>query len=276
MSIRHLMLVVLVVSASAFGSQPVPENILRDVGFDQKLNADVPLTLVFRDESGISAPLRDFFPSNKPTILVLGYNGCPMLCTAVLNGLTSCLRMISLDAGADYSIVFVSIDPSESPQLAAKKKAEYLHSYRRPGSADGWHFLTGDDSSIRALAQSVGYRFIYDFTARQYVHPSGIVLVTPSGKVSKYFLGIDFSARDLRLALVEASQNSIGTLTDQILLFCYRYDPATGKYGFAVITAIRLGGIATVLALATFIFVSLRRERRMKLVPAELTMRGPP
>ncbi len=275
MSLRLLVVFVLA-SAPALGAQTVQENILRDVGFDQKLNADVPLTLVFRDESGKSAPLRDFCPTNKPTILVLGYYGCPMLCTAVLDGLTSCLRVLSLDAGTDYSIVFVSIDPTERSELAAKKKIEYLHAYRRPGTADGWHFLTGDAESIRLLTQSVGYRFIYDPTARQYIHPSGIVLLTPQGKVSKYFLGIDFSARDLRLALVEASQNSIGTLSDQVLLFCYRYDPATGKYGFAVLTAIRAGGVATVLALAVFIFISLRRERRMRLVPAVQTARGHP
>lgn len=254
----------LLCSTAAYAAQVTPENIMSSVGFDQKLNAELPLDLKFRDEAGQPVQLQDCFRGGRPVVLVMGYYKCPLLCTAVLNGLTSCLRMLSLNAGSDFEVVMVSVDPTESAELAATKKAAYLKEYRRPGASEGWHFLTGDQPAIHTLAHAAGFRYIYDETAKQYIHPSGIIVLTPGGKISKYFMGVDYPVSDLRLALVEASHETIGTLSDQLLLYCYRYDPATGKYGFAIISAIRLGGIATVLGLATYIFLMLRRERRAR------------
>lgn len=234
---------------------------LRNIGIDQKLDEQVPLYLEFRDETGKDVPLATYF-GRKPVILALVYYQCPMLCTQILNGLVTSLRGMSLKSGGDFEVVAVSIDPTEGPALAAGKKQEYLRRYRK--SSEGWHFLTGSEPHIKGLAGAVGFRYAYDAKSGQYAHASAIYVLTPEGRLSRYFYGIDYAPRDLRLGLVEASRNKIGNPVDQFLLFCYHYDPATGKYGAAIINVIRLGGALTLLALAAMMAIFFRRERRME------------
>ena len=233
--------------------------LLNQVGIDQRLNQQVPLNLVFNDESGREVQLGEFF-GKRPVILAMVYYECPMLCTQVLNGMTGALKTISFDAGKDYEVVVVSIDPRDTPQLAAEKKANYLQSYGRPGSGPGWHFLTGTDASIKPLAAAIGFRYAYDENLKQFAHGAAIYVATPRGVISRYLLGIDFAPRDLRLAMVEASHNKLGTVGDKVLLLCYHYDPTEGKYGAAVLNAVRAGFILTVGAFLAFLFVSRRRE----------------
>lgn len=255
-----VILLVLISAGSAFSEDPVPLP-LRDVGIDQKLNQQIPLDLTFRDETGKQVQLKDFF-GKKPVILTLVYYECPMLCTLVLNGLLKALRVLSFDAGKEFTVLTVSFDPKEKPALAAAKKEGYLHDYTRPTAAEGWRFLTGDDESIRKLASAVGFRYTWDEKLQQYAHATAIMILTPEGKISKYFYGVDYSPKDLRLALVEASQNKVGTRVDQILLYCYHYDPLTGKYGWAALTVMKIAGAITVVALATFMIVMFRRDLR--------------
>ena len=255
---------------------PPQDPALPRIGIDQRLDAELPLNLKFRDEAGQPVRLQEFFHPGRPVIIMLGYYGCPMLCGAMLHGVTSCLKLLPLNAGSDFEVVMVSIDPSETPPLAAAKKAEYLREYNRPTAAAGWHFLTGETPEIERLTEVAGFRYFYDEHAKQYAHASGIILITPKGKISRYFMGIDYPARDLRLSLVEASQETIGTVSDQFLLLCYRYDPATGRYGFAVMNAIRIGGALTVLALAAFVGMSLYRERKRKRNGTSLSFNNPP
>jgi protein SCO1 len=245
--------------ASMATAQPDKPAFLDGVGIEQKLGNQVPLDLVFKDETGKSVKLGDYFDGHKPVILTLVYYGCPMLCTMVLNDQTRAMNGLTLDAGVDYQVVTVSFDPRESPALAAEKKETYLQSYHRPHANEGWHFLTGDENSIHQLAQSVGFTYKWDPKFNQYIHPSGIMILTPSGTVSRYFFGIDFGLKDLKLALQEASGNKIGTLTDQVLLFCFHWDETTGKYTTNVLLAVRIGGILTVGALGAFWFMLYRR-----------------
>ncbi len=219
---------------------------LRNIGVDQRLNTQIPLNLAFRDEAGGELPLSTYFGS-RPVVLALVYYQCPMLCTQVLNGLVMSLRTMSLESGRDFEVVVVSIDPTETPELAAKKKAEYLRRYAK-GSA-GWHFLTGAEPRIKELAQTVGFRYAYDPKTKQYAHASAIMVVTPSGRLSHYFYGIEYAPRELRLGLVEASENKIGSPVDQVLLYCYHYDPSTGKYSATVMNIVRLAGVVTLLIL---------------------------
>jgi protein SCO1/2 len=235
--------------------------ILQRVGIDQKIGQQLPLDLMFRDETGRDVALRDFF-GKRPVVIALAYYECPMLCTQVLNGMTGSLKTLSFDAGRDFDVVVVSIDPKDNFRLAANKKLTYVNHYGRPATAGGWHFLTGTDASIKPLADALGFRYAYDANLRQYAHGAAIYVATPTGVVARYFMGIDFAPRDLRLALVEASHNRLGSIADQVLLLCYHYDPATGKYGAATLTAVRIGFIATVTGFLTFLFISLRRERR--------------
>jgi protein SCO1/2 len=193
--------------------------------------------------------------------MALAYYDCPMLCTQVLNGMNAALKMVEMNAGKDFEVVVVSIDPKDNFRLAANKKQAYVDSYGRQGSAAGFHFLTGQETSIKPLAAALGFRYAYDSNIKQYAHGAALYVATPKGVVSRYLLGIDFAPRDVRLALVEASNNTLGTVRDKILLYCYHYDPTTGKYGAATINAIRVGFIATVASFLTFLFVSLRRER---------------
>jgi len=235
--------------------------VLRDIGIDQRLNEQVPLDLVFRDETGKLVRLGDYF-GEKPVILSLVYYECPMLCTLVLNGLLKSLRALSFDVGKEFNVVTVSFNPGETPTLAAAKKAEYIQHYSRAGAAEGWHFLTGEAGSIKRLAQAVGFRYIYDAKQNQFAHASGIMVLTPQGRLSHYFYGIEYSPRDLRLSLVEASANKIGSPVDQLLLYCYHYDPTTGKYGVIIMNVIRLAGLGTILALGAFMVVMFRRDRK--------------
>jgi len=234
---------------------------LRNVGIDQHLDAQVPLDLTFRDETGASVRLGDYF-GTKPVILTLVYYECPMLCTVILNGLVGALRALKFTIGDQFDMVTVSFNPTETPALAAAKKDNYLQRYGRPGAADGWHFLTGDEPAIRQLADTVGFRYTYVPERKEYAHAAGITVLTPAGKIARYFFGVEFAPRDLRLALVEASQNKIGTPIDQLLLYCFHYDPVTGSYAAAAMNIVRLGGGVTVIALAAFLLAMRRRERR--------------
>ena len=263
-----LALVVFVVAAAPVSAQwvtqrqdPPPQQVVQRVGIDQRLGAQVPLDLVFRDERGATVTLGSFF-GKKPVVLALVYYECPMLCNQVLNGLTQSMKVMSFDVGREFDVLVVSFDPSEGSRLAAAKKASYISRYGRDGAAEGWHFLTGREASIAALARSVGFRYEWMDQSKQWAHGAGIMVLTPGGVVSRYFYGIEFGVRDLRLGLVEASNNRIGGMVDQIRLLCYQYDPMTGKYGLVVLTSIRAGGVITVAALGLFITIMLRRERR--------------
>jgi protein SCO1/2 len=237
----------------------VKPELLRDVGLDQRLGESIPLDLTFRDEHGQSVTLRQFF-GQKPVILTLVYYECPMLCTEVLNGLLRSAKELPLDLGKDFTIVTVSIDPSERPILANVKHELYTGLYGRPGGSQGWHFLIGDEPQIKALAQAVGFRYAYDSASGQFAHPSGIMVLTPQGKLARYFYGISYPSRDLRLGLVEASHEKIGSPIDQILLYCYHYDATTGKYGLLISRVIQAAGALTVLLLGFVIAILFRRE----------------
>jgi protein SCO1 len=238
----------------------VRPDLLKDVGVDQKLNELIPLGLRFNDENGKPVELRQYFGS-KPVVLSLVYYQCPMLCTQVLNGLERSLKELSLNLGQDYTVVTVSIDPTERPILALAKQQLYTGLYGRPGAAQGWHFLTGDEPQIKQLAGAVGFRYAYDPDSKQFAHASVIMLLTPQGRISRYFYGITYPSRDLRLGLIDASQGKIGSrVVDAVLLFCYHYDPQTGKYGLVISHVIQIAGGVTVLAIAGLIFVLGRRE----------------
>ena len=234
---------------------------LEDVGIDQRLGETIPADITLLDEQGATVRLGDYF-GDKPVILALVYYECPMLCSLQSQGLLRSVRALSLDAGADYRIVTVSFDPGETPDLAAAQKSDYLARYGRDGAEEGWTFLTGDAASIERLTNAVGYRVRYDPETDLYSHASAIMVVTPGRQLSRYFYGIDYPARDLRLALVEASQGGVGSLIDQVLLYCFRYDPALGRYSLAILNVVRLMGVATVLAIVGFMGLMLRRERR--------------
>jgi protein SCO1/2 len=269
-AIAFLMTTVLLAAAAPVRAQPMPPErsepanakpgLLAQIGIDQRLNQHVPLDLVFTDETGHDVRLGDYF-GKRPVILALVYYECPMLCTQVLNGLVSALGVLKFDAGREFDVIAVSINPKESPALAAQKKQAYVERYKRPQTVAGWHFLTGKEQSIKQLAAAVGFRYAYDPEIQQYAHGAGIELLTPRGVIAKYFYGIEFSPRDIRFGVIEASEERVGTAIDEALLLCYHYDPATGKYGASVIKAVRIGGVATVLAFLTFFFVSLRHER---------------
>jgi protein SCO1/2 len=254
-----MLLICLASAMEAFAQNP-PLGVLNDIGIDQRLNGLVPLDLKFRDETGRTVSLGDYF-GTKPVILVFVYYECPMLCTLTLNGLVRDLRAIPFDVGKEFNVVTVSFDPRETPELAAKKKQTYLDEYRRPGAAAGWHFLTGEQAAIEGLTNAAGFRYKYDPESQQWAHATAIMVLTPKGRLSRYFYGIEYSARDLRLGLVEAAGNRIGTPVDQVLLYCYHYDPMTGRYGLIIMSMLRLGGALTVLALAVSIAIMLRRDR---------------
>src|SRR5579863_2684169 len=237
---------------------------VKGVGIDQNLNAQIPLELKFRDETGQTVRLGQYF-REKPVVLALVYYDCPGLCDLILNGLSHAMEQISLNVGADYQVVTVSFNPKESWQLATAKKANYIEKYQRPGAKDGWHFLTGDEASIKSLADTVGFHYKYDPINNQFAHASAIFILTPEGKIARYFYGIAYKPRDFRLGLVEASANKIGSAADQVLLFCYHYDPTTGKYGMVITQVTRALGTATVLALGAFVFIMIRRDRHSHL-----------
>lgn len=239
---------------------------LERVGIDQLLGQQVPLDLQFRDETGKTVKLGDYFHSGRPVVLNLVYYECPMLCGEVLQGLTAAAKVLKFTPGKEYEVVTVSIDPREGPELAAAKKQSVMERLGRPGAEKGWPFLVGQQPQIDALANAIGWHYQYDPKTNQYAHAAGIVLVTPEGKIAQYYYGVEYSARDLRLGIIESSQNKIGSLADQVLLYCYHYDPRTGKYGAVVTNMVRLGGLATVVILGGFLIVLYRHEPRSKVI----------
>jgi protein SCO1/2 len=230
---------------------------LKNVGIEQHLDEQIPRDLTFRDETGKSVQLNDYF-GKKPMILNLVYYQCPMLCGEVLSGLESALRVLKFDVGKEFDVLTVSFDPKETPEMAAVKKAEYLKRYGRPGAAVGWHFLTGSAASIDALTRAAGFQYQYDPKTGQFAHATAIMVLTPEGKIAQYYYGVEFAPKDLRLGLIQASQNKIGTVVDQVLLYCYHYDPDTGKYGAIISRVLQLAAGATVLILGTFLVVMFR------------------
>ncbi len=246
------------VASGAPASGAVPA--LRDVGFDQRLGERLPLDIELRDEEGRTVKLGDYF-GRKPVVLSLVYYQCPMLCTLTLNGLSSALSVLQLDVGKEFEVVTVSFEPKDTPELAAAKKATYLKRYKRAGAEKGWHFLTGDTLSIMRLTQAVGFRYAWDERTRQWAHPAGIVVATPDGHLARYLYGVEYAPRDLRLALVEASAGKVGSPVDAVILYCYQYDPSSGRYSAAIMRLVRLGATLTLLGLGAFVVVMLRRER---------------
>jgi protein SCO1/2 len=243
------------------------DSMLNSVGIDQRLGAQVPLDLEFRDEQGQTVRLADLM-HGRPVVLSLVYYRCPMLCGEVLNGLLKSSQAVPFVIGQDYDVLTVSFDPQETPALARDKKAAFVKRYRRPGAEQGWHFLVGDQAPIEQLAASVGFRYRYDEPSNQFAHGAGIVVLTPEGQVSRYFYGIDYPPTNLRLALVESAAGKIGSPVDQFLLLCFHYDPATGRYGLAIARLLKWSGCATLLVLGTYLLLMYRRERRMpRLVP---------
>ena len=239
---------------------PTPNPLLA-AGFEQKLNAQLPLGLTFQDETGKVVRLGNYFEM-KPVILLFAYYECPMLCSLVMNDLLKTLRAIEFDAGDQFEVITVSMDPRETPELAASKKAAFIKEYGRPGAEQGWHFLTGEQDSIHQLADTVGFQYAYDEEKDEYAHPAGIMILTPEGKVSRYFAGIEYPPSDVRLSLVEASEKKIGTAIDQFFLLCYAYDPVTGKYTLLVKNVMRLAGAALATALSALVGVMVWQERR--------------
>jgi len=235
-------------------------SILDQVGIDQRLNQKIPLEAAFTDEHGQAVQLSQYF-GQKPVVLVLVYYQCPMLCSQVLNGLTASLNVLKFNVGRDFNVVTVSFDPKDTPASAAATKKTFLERYRRPGAEEGWHFLTGKKDQIDALTNAVGFRYAWDPEIQQYAHASGIMILTPDGHLSRYFYGIEYGPRDLKLGLVEASQGRIGSVVEQVLLYCYHYDPARGKYGAVIFNILRLSALLTVLVLGGSLFWMLRRER---------------
>jgi len=259
-----------IAGASVHAQQITTPAILDKVGITQNLNAQIPPDLAFRDETGKSARIGDFF-GQKPIVLSLVYFDCPALCTEVLNGELRTMKAISLDLGKDFDAVTVSFEPKDTPALAKAKRDVYIGQYGRAGAADHWHFLTGDQQSIDALTNAVGFRYAYDSSIRQYAHAAAILVLTPDGRIDRYFYGVIYPARDVRLGLVEASQGKIGTLTDHALLYCYQYDPMTGKYGMVVMNVLRAAGGLTVLILGIFMTMMFLRERKRHVGIAPVT-----
>jgi protein SCO1/2 len=249
-----------------FAENPMSD-LLQTVGLDQKLNQQLPLDVPFRDEAGNTVTLAAYV-KDKPVLLNLVYYECPMLCNLLLNGLNRSLRVLSFDVGREFDIITLSFDPTETPALAVAKKATYIKEYGRSGAGEGWHFLTGPEESIRAVTEAVGFRYRYVEERDEYAHTAGLMVLTPSGRISRYFYGVEFAARDLRLALVEASAGRIGNPVDQVLLWCFHYDPVMGKYGFAIQRALQVGGLLTVGVVGGFMAMMLRRERRLRAVGA--------
>jgi protein SCO1/2 len=230
---------------------------LQNVGIEQHLDEQIPADLSFRDETGKPVRLGDYF-GKKPMILNLVYYNCPMLCGEVLSGLEGALRVLKFDVGKEFDVLTISFDPRETPDMATKKKAEFLKRYGRAGAAEGWHFLTGPQESIDALTKAAGFQYQYDPKTGQFAHATAIMILTPEGKIAQYYYGVDYAPKDLRLGLIQASQNKIGTLADQVLLYCYHYDPTTGKYGAIISRVLKLAGIVTLLGLGILMTVLIR------------------
>lgn len=275
---RGLLLIVMLLAAALSPARIVRADnrppILHDVSIDQNVNVQVPPGLVFRDEFGKEVRLGDYFNHGKPLILSLVYYKCPMLCTMVLNDLARSMNAMRHSAGDQFDILTVSFDPTETPELAYEKKQTYLQRYQRPHAADGWHFLTGAQDAIASLTRTVGFHYVWDPKFQQFAHASGIMILTPEGKVSRYFFGIDYAPTDLQLSLDEASHGKIATVTDQILLYCFHYDPSTGRYSLAIWRLVQTGGMLTLVILGGFMFVMFRRDRIAARQPARVPPAG--
>jgi protein SCO1 len=265
----HILLAVALFSGAALGQMnngvmSPPANTkpprLENVGIDQHLDAQVPPDLTFRDDTGKTVKLGNYF-GRKPLILNLVYYNCTMLCGEALAGLASAMRLVKFDVGNEFDVITVSFDPRETPEMAAAKKIDYVKRYGRANAAAGWHFLTGQPESINALTKAVGFNYQYDPKSNQYAHATAIMVLTPQGRISRYFYGVDFPPKDLRMGLVEASQGKIGNAVDAVLLYCYHYDPATGKYGAMVANILRLAAALTILLLGGLIFILWRLDR---------------
>ncbi len=252
------------------GTEPYTKDdaFLKEIGFDQKLGAPLPLDITFADDTGKTVRLGEYF-GQRPVVMLLTYYNCTMLCPLLLDGLVRALRPLSFEIGKQFAVLTVSINPRETPAIAASRKELYVQRYGRPGAERGWHFLTGKADAIAAVTQAVGFRYVYDKQKDEYAHAEGVVLVTPEGRVSRYLYGVEFSPRDLRLGLVEAAARKIGSPVDQLLLYCYHYDPLTGKYGLIIMNVIRVAGFTTVLMLGSFMLVMFRRDRRAATQPGE-------
>ena len=259
---RRAALAALLALSAAVSAQPAvpPGAPTKDVGFDQRLGETVPLELAFKDETGRDVKLGDYF-GKKPVLLSLVYFGCPMLCGMATEGLVRSLKPVKFLPGDEFTVLTVSFDPGEGPAMAVEKRSGVLRALNRPGAEKGWHFLTGSEASVKALTRAVGFRYVWDERTKQWAHPSGIVTLTPQGRISHYLFGIEYAPKDLRLSLVEAAQGNIGTAVDQVLLYCYQYDPAMGRYGAAVMRILRAASVLTVLALSSFVLLMIRRER---------------
>src|SRR5271166_4384113 len=269
MSIPTVLLAVALTSASAWaqmnnGVMSPPANTrpprLENVGIEQHLDAQVPPDLTFRDDAGKAVRLGDYF-GHKPLILNLVYYNCTMLCGEALAGLASAMRLVKFDVGNEFDVITVSFDPRETPEMAAAKKIDYVKRYGRANAAAGWHFLTGQPESIDALTKAVGFQYQYDPKTNQYAHATAIMVLTPQGRISRYFYGVDFPPKDLRMGLVEASQGKIGNAVDQVLLYCYHYDPAAGKYGAVVSNMLKLGAGLTIFLVGGLLFILIRLDR---------------
>lgn len=245
------------VVVSAQGSRPNPAD---NVAFEQRMGEQVPLDAVFIDEQGEQVRLEQFFTSGQPVVLVMSYYECPMLCSFVREGVLAALQQVTLTAGRNFQVINISIDPLETPMMAANVKTLTLQRYARPGAEQGWHFLTGSEEQIRRVADAIGFRYFYDETIDQYAHAAGFVVLTPEGKTARYFFGIEFNASDVRLGIVEASSGKVGSVIDQILLLCYQYNPVTGRYTPAIMTILRIAGALTVIGIVTLI-VTLSRSK---------------
>ena len=237
---------------------------LQRVGFEQRLNEQVPLDLIFRDEEGRAVPLREYINGSKPVVLALVYFECPMLCNQVLNGMTGALKGMSLTVGKEFDVVAVSFDPRETSELARKKRNAYVVRYGRPGKTEGWHFLTGDEESIKKLTEAVGFRYYWDEQTKQFAHASGVMVVTPDGKLARYFYSIEYAPKDIRLGLVEAAQGKIGSPVDQLLLYCFHYDPEAGKYGPVVMSIVKISGALMLVMIAALYVWMWRRGASAK------------
>jgi protein SCO1 len=273
----------LLVVPFAAAAQTIPDNVgkassglpaqLQNVGFEPQLNAQIPLDANFRDESGRDVQLREYF-GRKPVVLALVYYGCPMLCNQVEMGVVGSLKMLSFNPARDYEVVFVSFDPRETPDMAAKKKAAALSRYGRPESAAGWHFLTGKEESIRAVTGAANFRYSFDEKHNLFAHASGIMLLTPDGRISRYFYGVEYPSRDVRLGLVDASAGKIGTPIDHLLLFCFQYNPETARYSATVLRIVRLGGILTIFTIVAGILIFRRRDVRASSATSRPPLQG--
>ena len=237
---------------------------LQTVGIEQKLGDRLPLDAEFKDENGSQVKLGSYFSKGRPVILALVYYECPMLCNQVLNGLNGSLKGMNFDAGKDFDVVAISFDARENEKadLAKNKKASYVERYGRPGGENGWHFLTGTQDSIDKVTKAAGFNYKWDERSNQFAHAGGVMVVTPEGKMSHYLYGIDYAPKDLKFAIMEASENKVGGATDQLLLYCYHYDPATGKYGLAILSVMRLGGVLTLLLMGATALVFWRRNKK--------------